>query len=126
MVLKFVLYLFAFFLFIAAISYSDSVVSASIRVSATVEQPLGLSSFSLVDLENQKIGNSILGVENDSDIQLLLRIPHNQSAICVIETADGKQFYYSVSEDLLPVASINDESGFIPAINQITVIYTEN
>lgn len=126
MVFKFVLYLIAFILFVAAISYSDSGVSASIRVSATVEQPLGLSSFSLSELETPEIENSISGIEYDAVNQLRLRIPNNESAICIIETIDGEQFYYSVSEDLLPVASINSESDIMPTINQITIIYTEN
>ncbi len=123
---KFVLYLIVFILFVAAISYSDSGVSASIRVSAIVEQPLGLSSFPLSELENPEIENNISGIEYDSKSQLRLRIPNNESAVCIIETTDGEQFYYSVSEDLLPVASINGESDIIPTINQITVIYTEN
>ena len=123
---KFVLYLIAFILFVAAISYSDSGVSASIRISAIVEQPLGLSSVSLSELEAPEFENSISGIEYNSEHQLLVRIPQNESAVCIIETIDGDQFYYSVSEDLLPVASINSVSDIMPAINQITVIYTEN
>ena len=63
MVFKFVLYLIAFILFVAAISYSDSGVSASIRISAIVEQPLGLSSVSLSELEAPEFENSISGIE---------------------------------------------------------------
>ncbi len=126
MVLKFILYLFALFLFMAAISYSDSGVSASIRVSATVEQPLGLSSFSILEYKNNEIENESSSSNYNSEIQLLLRIPSEQSAICIIKTADGQKLTYSVSEDLLPIASMNGESNIISEINQITLIYTEN
>jgi len=123
---KFVLYLVSILLFIAAISYSDSGVSASIRVSATVVQPIGLSSFSILEYKNNELENESSSLNPNSEIQLLLRIPHNQSAICIIETSDGKQLYYSVSEDILPVASINGQSNILSEINQITLIYSEN
>jgi len=123
---KFVLYVIASFLFIAAISYSDSGVSAGIRVSATVEQPLGLSNLSWSELKVAEFENSLSGIEYDREIQLLFRIPQNESAVCIIETVDGEQFYYSVSEDLLPVNSINNESGMTPMISQITVMFSEN
>jgi len=123
---KFVLYVIASFLFIAAISYSDSGVSAGIRVSATVEQPLGLSNLSWSELKVAEFENSLPGIEYDREIQLLFRIPQNESAVCIIETVDGEQFYYSVSEDLLPVNSINNESGMTPMISQITVMFSEN
>lgn len=126
MAFKFVLYLTAFFIFIAAISYSDSGVSASIQVLATVEQPLGFSSFSLSESKNQEIENSISGIEYNSENELLIRIPARKSAVCIIETIDGRQFYNTVSEDLLPVTSIDGKSDIMPAISQITVIYTEN
>ncbi|HHI02606.1 MAG: hypothetical protein DRP51_02225 [Candidatus Zixiibacteriota bacterium] len=126
MAFKFVLYVIASFLFIAAISYSDSGVSAGIRVSATVEQPLGLSNLSWSELKVAEFENSLSGIEYDREIQLLFRIPQNESAVCIIETVDGEQFYYSVSEDLLPVNSINNESGMTPMISQITVMFSEN
>ncbi len=108
----------------AGLSYSDSGVSASIRVSATVSQPLGFSSVSWPNIENQP---SVLEYDfNDQKKQLLIRIPKYESAVCIIELADGKQLYYSVSEDLFPVAVINTDSDNIPVISQITIIYTEN
>jgi hypothetical protein len=93
-----------------------------------------LGSIPLSELETPEFENDISGIEYDSGSgieydsghQLFLRIPQNESAVCIIETIDGDQFYYSVSEDLIPVASINSESDIMPAINQITVIYTEN
>ena len=126
MAFKFVLYFITLILFVTAISYSDSGVSASIRVSAFVEQPLGLSYFPSIELESQEIENSFSGIESNPENQLFLRIPDKKSAVCIIETMDGKQLQYSVSKDLLPVAKINGESDFIPTINQITIIYTEN
>lgn len=126
MALKFVLFFIAFILFITTISYSDSGVSASINVSAHVEQPLGLSYVPQAELEDHQIKSNFSGIEYSPENQLLLRIPENGSAVCIIETIDGKQIQYSVSEDLLPVTSINDESDNLTAISQITIIYTEN
>lgn len=123
MAFKLFLYLIALILFIAAISYSDSGASASIQVSATVVQPIGLSSFTSFDSSNKEKDANF---NNNSDIQFLLRIPSEQSAICIIETADGQQITYSVTEDLLPIASMKGKSDIISAIKQITVIYTEN
>ena len=126
MAFKFILFFTAFILFITTLSYSDSPVSASIRVSAFVEQPLGLSYIPQADLENSQIQKNFSGIEYGFENQLLLRIPENESAICIMETFDGKQLQYLVSEDLLPLASINDESDVFTSVNQITIIYTEN
>ena len=126
MALKSLLYFFAILLFIGSLSYSESVVTASIRATATVVQPIGLSSFSVPELIDQENDLQNEKAENNHGVQLLLRIPHEQSAVCLIETTDGKQTYFSVSGDLVPINSIDGQSDIKSPINQITLIFSEN
>ncbi|MCP4706801.1 MAG: hypothetical protein GY865_19560 [candidate division Zixibacteria bacterium] len=123
---KFLLYFISFLIFIFAVSYSESVVSANIRVSATVAQPIGMTSHLMPEIINNEVNEKYIRPGNQSTTQLLLRIPHNQSAICIIETIAGKQHYYPLSEDLLSMASLCDQLYITSEIDQITIIYTEN
>jgi len=116
---KIVLYFAVIFLLVGSISYSESIVSSSIQATATVVQPIGLSSYSVPEFTNHEI-------EYNSDIQLLLLIPHHQSAFCLIETIDGQKIYYLATKNLMPVALMDGKSDLNSTINQITLIFTEN
>ena len=126
MAFRFELYLISLILFVFGVGYSDSGVSASIQVSATVEQPLGLSSISESEFEKRNFDNDISGINLYPSNQILFRIPQSKSAICIIETIDGKQNSYPVSNDLLPVTATQSEIDKYREISTITLIYTEN
>lgn len=135
----FILYFPIFILLFLSVSpaHPKGGISACIRATATVAEPIGLSSsaedgradFSSVDI--------VVSDEGKNENIIYIQLPDEESAICLVRTTDGREYQYPVTagflnlgqfdrSDIRDSSHIESEITVESDVSLITVIYTEN